>query len=142
MFKFKATVRGLEGIFAELRGVDAKVRKKILRKAVGEASKIVLRDAKSRVPVATGQLRKSLGRRVKTYRGSGVVVVLVGPRTGFKTQVGDKTVNPTQYAHLVEKGTRAVQARPFLRPALDNNEGVIRAKIAEVVAEGIANAAS
>jgi HK97 gp10 family phage protein len=116
----------------------------IARRALASASTLTLRAAKQRAPVETGLLRKSLGKKTKTYPNKGTVVVAIGPRTGFRrlVRVKGKLVrrNPTKYAHLVEFGSRphtvgkgsslrkrrqrgvmhpGVAARPFLRPALD-----------------------
>lgn len=132
-------VEGLAEVLSALDGVDKKIRKKGVRKAVGQAGKIVLRAAKARVRKATGLLKRSLGRKTKVYRNSGVAVAIVGPRVGFKQQVqrGGKSVlsDPVKYAHLVEEGTSRAEALPFLRPALMQNAGQIQQAMADAIAE-------
>lgn len=143
-FAFRGEFRGLKETFRKLSALKTSVSKRILKKALGDASKKVLKDAKAKVPMASRLLKKSLGRKVKVYRRSGVVVALVGPRSGFKGMVirANRAVlaNPTKYAHLVELGTVRSQKRPFLEPAwtgkqaelVDGIKTVILAEIAKV----------
>jgi HK97 gp10 family phage protein len=171
-FAVSGKLDGLGEVLAKLNEVERKVRTKILRDALGEAARLILRSAKAKVPRGeTGLLRRSLGIKMKVYRKSGAVVALVGPRTGFRkskggrvrTALGDKFaaagVKPHLYAHLVEKGRRAVTvqtakvlsdgsvifgrrvaavpARPFLRPAFDENKAAAETLIRVRIREGL-----
>ena len=163
-FAFKGELTGLDDVFRSFRGIKRNVRTRILRRAVSKAARLILKDAKARVATRTGLLKKSLGIKVKTYRQSGVVVAIIGPRTGFKRHVTlpDGTIeveNPTVIAHLVEKGRQAVfiktakilsngtiffgtkvaavPARPFLRPAFDANKSAAENIIREEVRQGL-----
>lgn len=145
-FAISGKIEGVEALVKSLEDLDAKLRKRVLKKAVGEASKMVLRAAKAGVRKDTGLLKKSLGRKVKVYRHSGVVVAIVGPRKGFKTAVTRKGqakatfANPTQYAHLVELGTSRSQAFPFMGPAFEQTKAAAREAMEEIVAEGLKSA--
>jgi len=159
-FAIKAQIDGLGQVLARLQEADKKVRRKLLRQAVNEAGKIVLAAAKARVPKgATGQLRRSLGRKVKVYRSSGTAVAIVGPRKGYKIDVDGRAVDPVHYAHLVEYGRRAaavktrkvlstgkvvfgrkaaaVPAHPFMRPALDSTRDAVRQAMTRIILEGL-----
>lgn len=145
-FKIQGTVDGMQEAINSLNGVAEKLQKKLAKKAVGEANKHLLRRAKQLVPRDTGLLKKSLGRKVKVERNSGVVVGVVGPRAGFGRQVtrvagrkNPKTeyADPLKYAHRVELGTRRAGAKPFLRPALDGQQQVIREAVADVIRRGL-----
>ena len=158
-FAIKGEITGLADVFRQLRNVDKKVRNRLLKKAIRAASKLVLTSAKAKVAVRTGLLRKSLGIKVKVYRKSGIVVGIVGPRTGYKGSGKDPDENPTNIAHLVEKGRKAVMvrtkktlsdgttaygreakavpARPFLRPAFDENKAAAEALIRETILRGL-----
>lgn len=135
-FTMQAKIEGLSGLLKALAGVDAKLRRKATRKAVGEAGKIILRAAKGKVRKKSGLLKKSLGRKVKVYRGTGTAVAIVGPRTGFRETVqrGNRQMlsDPVKYAHLVELGTVRSQAFPFLSSALEENRSAIVNVMTEV----------
>lgn len=142
-FAIRGKIGGLGDVFRKLDGVKNALRNRILRAAVGDGMKVVLDAAKAGAPRDSGLLRRSLGRRVKVYRNSGVVVGIVGPRTGFKEAVATKrgrtvTRNATKYAHLVELGTRRMAARPFLGPAWGSSARAAAAAIAERIALEVA----
>jgi HK97 gp10 family phage protein len=121
----------------KLERLETKSQKKIVRPAVNAALTPINKAAKRKASVETGLLKKSIGKKVKTYR-SGTVWGGVGPRTGFKTQMEDgRFRNPVKYAHLVELGTRHSPARPFLRPALDEQRPHALAVLAAKVRAGI-----
>lgn len=125
-FTIRSKVTGLEPLLRALDAAGKNLKKKGTRKAVGAAGKIILKAAKSRVRRVSGLLARSLGRKVKVYRGSGVAVAIVGPRKGYKQEVVRDgriaTSDPIRYAHLVERGTMRSQALPFLQPALDSTK--------------------
>lgn len=129
-------VHGVGELLAKLRDLDKRVRRKILRKAVNEPSKIVLAAMKAKVPVETGLLRKSLGRKVKVW-GNGVAFFIVGPRRGFKKQVKTKLGkmmhrNPSKYAHLADK------FRPWRGPVADQTKTAVLASMERVLKEELA----
>lgn len=158
-FAIKARLEGVEQSLKNLQEMTRTVRNKILRKAVNASSKVVLDAARQLVPSSTGLLKKSLAVRVQTYRASGVVVGIVGPRTGYqKTRQGKKITsfgkkmkaagqNPSKYAHLIEFGHNLarpkgnligyVRARPFLRPAFDQNKSSVIALMEQRITEEI-----
>ena len=74
---------------------------KINREFLPLAAKVVIGEAKTRVPVDTGILRGSIVSKV----------------THDKAIVGTSI----EYAQHVEYGTRKMSAQPYLRPALDSN---------------------
>lgn len=145
-YKIKEKVVGLGDCLRVLDNLKRATRGKILRKALGAAGKLILWKAKSLAPKETGLLRKSLGRKVKVYRESGVGVVIVGPRTGFRQDVVRRkgkwlptkmVANPVKYAHLQELGTVHRPARPFLRPSITGQQQQIRDAVAMAVNEGL-----
>ena len=84
-FRIKGKVDGLKDVMAKLATLQKQTtRSKILRKAVNAAARPMLQEARARVPVDSGWLKKSLGLRIQTYRSSGTVVAVIGPRTGFQ----------------------------------------------------------
>ena len=125
---------GLEDVIRRLASLDKKAARKALRAGINEVTKLVLKEAKALVPRRTGQLRRSLGRKVKTYKGGGLVYGVVKPRAGVKVKgvwtpkfrkqfpgtgkfdkatkaFGAGFVDPVKYAHLVEYGRVAVTVK-------------------------------
>ena len=145
-YKIKGTVDGLQSILKSIDGLNKSLKNKLLRRALGEAGKLILKVAKTRAPRETGILKKSLGRKVKIYRQTGVGVAIVGPRTGFRQNVLRKKgkwaptqaiANPTKYAHLQELGTVTRRAQPFLAPAIAGQQSAVRDAISAVITKGI-----
>jgi HK97 gp10 family phage protein len=79
------------------------------------------RDAKSIVPVDTGNLRASIESRV-IRNNDGDITGVVGTNT--------------DYAAFVEFGTSKMGAQPYLRPAVEQNRETVR----ELLGEGFNDA--
>jgi HK97 gp10 family phage protein len=79
----------------------------------GRAAEIIAALAEARAPVLTGHLKASIGGE------------------------GGEVVADTDYAGYLEYGTRRMKARPFLRPAKDQAEPIVK-----VLAEEIYTAAT
>ncbi len=106
------------GAFEEMKNG---VRNRVVRKSVYAGTVPMNRAAKvnKRYRDRTGLLRKSMGRKVKTYRNSGITIGVIGPRRGFartvnqlgawsaalgRRSIRQVKINPANYAHLVEHG--------------------------------------
>ena len=108
---------------------------KNLDEAMFEAALVVAAAVKSRAPVATGALAKSIyvstperstyssgaGHEKERKAGQGEVVVAVA----------------SYYAHFVEAGTMHRAAKPFFRPAFDATKAQAAARAAEVLRKGL-----
>jgi HK97 gp10 family phage protein len=149
-FTIKGKIDGLDSLFRSLDGFKAGVRTRVVRKMTEAGSLPILQAARRNAPTRTKNLKKSMGRRTKTY-SSGVVVVAIGPRVGFRTQIGVRKRgkrkgepiyhDPAKIAHLVEyghAGPTPAPAHPFMRPAFDENVGAARARKEAVGETGIA----
>lgn len=123
-------------LIRKFKAMPAKFVKKYGRRALTKAGRRIVKVAKTRVPKRTGQLKKSLGQKGKTYKDT--VVVIVGPRTGYAiTDETGKRHDPAKIAHLVERGTAKAPAHPFLRPAYDETEAETKALIASEIRTAI-----
>lgn len=122
-FAVTAKIEGLELLLFNLQQLRSSKARSVNRRALQSAASLPLKAAKRRVPKDTGQLRKSLGKKSKTYRDTGTSVVIIGPRVGYKDPATGR--NPVKYAHLVELGTVRLQARPYLRPALQETHSQV-----------------
>lgn len=131
-FQIRGTLTGLEAVTKAMMKLRGPVRRKVMRAGMRKLTSLMNKTAKGLAPVRTGQLKRSLGVKVKIYP-SGIVFGAVEPRGGFKTMVDGKPVNPVKYAHLAERGTKAralksgksvgaAPAQPFMQPAFDRNQ--------------------
>ncbi len=119
-------------------------RNKVIRQAVSFSMTPVSKAAKTNLRPGhgfdTGLLKKSIGKKTKTYKGVTFIAV-VGPRKGFKKEVEVNgtlvTRNPSKYAHLVEFGTRHSRAFPFLRPALLENKATVESRLRQRLSHGL-----
>lgn len=160
-FRIQAEFKGLAPLVKQLDGMKKGLRNKTLRSAMRKSASVVNKQAKTNVTAQgigyTGQLKKSLGVKVKVYP-SGVVIGVVEPRAGFRiairgrSRAGLKAIrfhDPRKIAHLVEGGTVVrtnkaganrglMRARPFLLPALAMSEGRIEEIFAEEIDKALA----
>jgi len=105
------------------------VRNKIMRIAMNKASAVVKAAVVSQAPSRYGYLKKSIRIKVVHYKGKAVWVSVIGPKSDFKKAKGKRSRGPREgepiqhkpsnYARLVEKGTKNAKASPFLKPALN-----------------------
>lgn len=109
------TIDGLQEAKAALRGFTASARRSVLRKAITKSTRPLLFAVKkyARAIRDTGALAKSIARKIVTYKRSGALVAIIGPKSG-ETQMlvrsrsysrKPQKVNPVFYAHLVHGGT-------------------------------------
>jgi hypothetical protein len=163
MQAIEVRIDGLADTLKHLDGIKSSLQKKILKDALSKAAKVVLDAERSAAPISTDPrlipelLKISLGTKVKVYRSSGVVVVLVGPRTmmardkktkqrklsafGRRAQrlqakqqrkLGGKQT-PTQYAHLA--GPRRQQQ--FMASARDRTLSQVKQLLIDEIWAGI-----
>lgn len=126
-------VDGLAPLVKKLGALKRSVQGKVARRAIGEGTKILAKDAKRTAPRDTGTLRASIGRKQKTFRTSGTTIGWVGPRADFARDTPKGRRDPRRYAHLIE----FAPGRSYLRRSLDEGKGKIQSAIATKLAEGI-----
>jgi HK97 gp10 family phage protein len=122
--------QGLRDLEQELVGLGPKDGQKALRAAGRKAFKPVLDAAKAKAPIDTGLLRDHI-RIVTQAPKDGAGVAVVGLRIAKAKTGAPDSERPLDYQsphwrwHFIEKGTSKKAARPFLRPALDENADVV-----------------
>lgn len=159
-FVEKQYLEGLADVLRKLDELPKRLRNKHLKKAVGNAARTILWAAKARTPKRRGVLYKSLGRKVKLYRNSGVAVAIVGARTGFRQVVGTRVrdsrpgtkypkkagdpiyADPTKYLHLVELGTSRSAGVHMLRDAIAQNKAAIADEMRKALEDAVKEAAA
>lgn len=118
----------MNNLFAALADVT---QTKVAKSAVNKAATPILKKAKELVPVATGRLKKSLGKRFRKPASKfGKTIYKVGAMISKK--------HPAYHAHLVEYGTSKMPAQPFMRPAFDMMKETALSTMIEALAQGIA----
>lgn len=129
-----------------LAQLPSRVEKKGLRAAVNAGATPVMRTMRTLAPSGpTGLLKKAIGKKVKTYKGS--VAAIIGARRDVSGNVGKRRVVPSRYLHLVDKGTKGhaqghghhpgAKAQPFVeesyRQNRDKSRSIITTKLKDVV---------
>jgi len=122
----------------KLKALDIKMQKKIIHKALRAAAKPILAQSKATAPVLSGRLKKSLKLRARRAR-RGVFGVQV--MTGTRQELGIPAGYPYYYPAAVEYGHARAPAHPFLRPALEANRQKGINIAANVIRQGIEEAA-
>lgn len=133
---YKKSIQGLEGVLKKMAEVTNQVTKKAVRGASSKAMRIVRDAARSNVrvlndPRTPENIYKNIVISTKVYPQLGEVRSRVGVRGGARNysaygeiQNATGKSNPggdTWYWRLLEFGTSEFAAKPFMRPALENN---------------------
>ena len=122
MAEYSSRVEEIADVEAYLLRLEAMVRTKALKKAIGAACKVVRNRARELCPVDEGDLRKSISYVVRAYQDDTVIVGIVGPANVRGKKNPGRYGRLVEYGHLMRNfsgGSESVGARPFLRPAAD-----------------------
>jgi hypothetical protein len=108
MIRIKAKIDGGAQLRDLLRDLEPATQRRVLRPAITQEAGILAKELKPAVAEGkTKLLKKSIGKKVKTYARTNAVVGIVGPRTGFAQVIDGHKHDPAKYGHLVEGGTKA-----------------------------------
>ncbi len=124
---------GAKELDRKLRKLEPKIGKKVIKGALREAAKMILKVAKQKVPVDTGALKKDLKVRAMK-RKKGRYGVLIGTAAGWGK-------GKTFYGAYLEFGTSKRPAKPFLRPAFDETKEAVIRRLKRRLKVGIERAA-
>lgn len=109
----RMTLQGLAECTKRLQDVPVKIRKRILRKAMVAGGNPLVREARRAVLKDSGNLRKSLDKKIVSYDGGRVVVGIIGQQKRFrnagvrrKGHGGISRTGAVVPIHLVENPTR------------------------------------
>ncbi len=81
---------GDKAAIRKLQRMSGAIQRRLTRKAAHSAMRIARKKARSSVPVETGEMRRQLDIRTKSYTKSGVTVSVVGPRRTRSAASTDK----------------------------------------------------
>ncbi len=119
----KIKIEGLDELDKAIRKLPQNIQKRVLKGALRAGGRVIVKDAKQRVPVDSGTLKKS------------IVVVTGRSKEGALMFVTTKS--SAFYSHLIEFGTSKMRPQPFLRPAFDNTQEEVIQAIGDKLADGI-----
>ena len=108
---------------------------KIAPKMLEEATPIVEKKVKEKVPVKTGQLKKSVksNKPKKTKNGAWITEIAFKGKNKKTLKNGEERETPNgTVAAVLEFGTSEERARPFVRPAVAECENEVVEKMQEV----------
>jgi hypothetical protein len=125
------TLGGSDVLMARLLALPEKVKTQAIKKAINEMNKLLVGEARLRVPIDSGALFRLVGSVTRQYKGGRIVLGVVGAEIGQESvTIGGRTMvrKPYKYSHLIEDGTvqrktksgvnrGKVTPRPFLQPA-------------------------
>ena len=130
-------VEGLDAVGKRLRALPPELGSKgggPLRYALFQGAKVLVEEARLRVPVRTGQLRDNVvSKRHRNPKSVGVTERYdIGMKGGTRRLANTarnrrsgragqrvRTAGAVFYGRFIELGTAKMPAQPFLRPALD-----------------------
>ena len=157
MIRFQIT--GETELAEALQGLPSRIKKDVAFAAMVKAVQPTVAAAQALAPVDSGDLRRSIGFAVRSYKRGATTYGIIGPRRGF----GRDGREPANYAHLVEYGHATVvgaqakdedgaaslskdlvgfvEARPFLRPAWDATRAQVMRLLQKELGEGVEAAA-
>lgn len=135
-------ITGLKEFERQLKRLEQREAKKIIRASNQKAMLPTLQAARQNVPVESGALRRSLKRQTKAYP-SGVVLTRIGAdkRVVATNPATGEIRKPSRYLHLVEFGTRRVPARRPLSRAFQSTEGAVFSTHKRVLRDKLTQAA-
>lgn len=117
-------VEGLRELGERMKGLSEAVNNRIARAATAAGAVVIRNAAQAKVPVDTGNLKKNiivkrLPKGESPLTSEHIVTVRQGKLTKKQR---DKGLEDAYYGKFVEYGTAKMAARPYMRPAFDQNK--------------------
>lgn len=138
-FDSQVRIEGLAELERALKALPVELAKKTLTGALLSGAKIVVDDAKARVPVLTGEVGRNI-RAVPTRKTNYAATVQIGVRKLKKKVLARlRRRNPNAsdpfYWRFLEFGTSKMRARPFLRPAFEARKVAAAQRVSDAIRE-------
>lgn len=117
-------VEGLRELGERMKSLSDDVNNRIARAATAAGAVVIRNAAQAKVPVDTGNLKKNIiVKRLPKGESSLTSEHIVTVRQGKLTKKQkEKGLGDAFYGRFVEYGTAKMPARPYLRPAYDQNK--------------------
>lgn len=149
LVKVTYTIEGLREVEEFYRQLPRQFANRAMRSALSRATTVVVREVRKRVPVDKGITKRSIARKIVTWKRKQGFTAIIGVDTGkLRSKPGNlvkldpKTANwkwlrPLNIADLLEKGTKFAAPHPFLRPAYDATRAEVETVMGNALAEGV-----
>ncbi len=100
-------VEGVEEAIAKMASLEAKIKRRVVTKAIRAGGNVIVKAARQQAPSRSGSMRKAIRQSIKFDRRSGTVKgsVKIDRKKSYNTKWG--TAIPGKYAHLIIAGTKA-----------------------------------
>lgn len=93
------------------------IKNKCIRIALNAAAAPVKQSVIANAPSARGYLKKAIRIKLKNYKNNSAWLVVIGASSTFTRGGKKRKIRPAKYSNLVEKGTKFMTAKPYLKPA-------------------------
>lgn len=123
-------IKGLKEIIDKLNALPPRLENKVVRASLRKGINQIRDLARSKAPVDTGNLKKSIV--TLGHRENGKIALKLTVR-----QRKSKKAKSPYYAKFLEFGTSKMSAKPFLRPALDESEDKVLDMVIDDIKKGI-----
>lgn len=152
MSSVRADLTGLTQLQERLRNLQSRVQKRSARRAARKAMAIVRDAARTNArqiddPDSAERIYKNITMRESGKKGKrvGGIVMQVGIKGGaavnqHNTDVSGLSGGDTRHWRFIELGSENNTAKPFMRPALANNIGVVTQTFIDVLKKEIDDA--
>lgn len=124
MADFDVQIMGLSELERALLQLADPAVRRVLRKGMRRGAIVVRNDARARVRVARGRLRRAIRVRERSDEQGWMRFAVEVPKSAF-------------YGKFGEYGTSKMAAWPFLRPAAESKTGESVATMRDAVAEAV-----
>ncbi|MET0548542.1 MAG: HK97-gp10 family putative phage morphogenesis protein [Xanthomonas sp.] len=124
MADFDLQVLGLAELEQSLLQLAEPAARRALRKGMRRGAIVIRNDARARVRVATGRLRRAIRSRERSDEQGWIRIAIEVPRSAF-------------YGRFGEYGTSKMAAWPFMRPAAESKTEEAVTAMRDAIAEAV-----
>ena len=105
-------IKGLKELSKALKAFPENIQNNILNSAIRAGIVTIQKEAKKNVPKRKRKLEKAIVIKKRRPKNKNMIKYQLGIRQGSK--------DDAYYGHIVEFGSSKMEAKPFMRPALES----------------------
>ena len=125
--QIRIKINGLKELDDALKRLPRELHRKAYRSVLSSGARVIAKNAKKHISDDSGLLRKSIG--IKVLSKTRNPRAYIGAKTGESLIVGGKEKRATIYSKNVEQGTAHSEAKPVMRPAVDESGNEVMNKM-------------